>query len=69
MDELEIPFTETNAARYVGVSPAALRFWRAKGRGPLFFRAGDRLIRYRRADLDAWIEARLNASAADVEGR
>ncbi len=51
--------TPTQAAKYVGISEAALRLWRAEGKGPRFFRAGQKLIRYRRIDIDQWIEARL----------
>lgn len=53
-------FNERQAARYLGVSPATLRLWRSEGRAPRFFRAG-KLIRFRRVDLDLWIEARLSA--------
>jgi excisionase family DNA binding protein len=60
--------TSKQAAKYVGISEGALRLWRAEGRGPRFFRAGEKLIRYRRADLDSWIEARLSAPAA-IESR
>ena len=60
MSEQQNALTEREAARYVGVSPAALRLWRSEGRGPRFFRAGEKLIRYRRVDLDFWIEARLS---------
>ena len=52
--------TPKKAASYLGVSDAALRLWRSEGKGPRFFRAGEKLIRYRRADLDFWIEARLS---------
>jgi predicted DNA-binding transcriptional regulator AlpA len=41
-----------------------LRLWRAEGAGPRFFRAGEKLIRYRRSDLDKWIEHRLSAPFA-----
>ena len=50
-----------NAARYVGASEAALRLWRRRGTGPRYYTAGTKLVRYRRVDLDAWIEARLSA--------
>jgi excisionase family DNA binding protein len=60
--------TPIQAAKYIGLSEAALRLWRSQGRGPRHFKAGEKLVRYRRADLDAWIEARLSAPAA-VEGR
>ena len=53
-------FKENQAARYLGVSGAVLRLWRSEGKGPRYFRAGEKLVRYRRADLDSWIEARLS---------
>jgi len=56
----ENTFTPRQAARYLGVSDSALRHWRSRAEGPRYFRAGEKLIRYRRSDLDVWIEARLN---------
>ena len=55
--------TPVQAARYLGISKDVLRLWRSQGKGPCHFRAGEKLIRYRRNDLDAWIEARLSAPA------
>jgi predicted DNA-binding transcriptional regulator AlpA len=52
--------TPGQASKYLGVSEAALRLWRSRGEGPRHFRAGEKLIRYRRADLDSWIETRLS---------
>lgn len=54
--------TERQAAEFLQLSPATLSTWRSRrGRvardgkqGPPFLRLG-RSIRYRRADLDAWI--------------
>ena len=46
------------ASAYLGCSESVLRLWRSQNQGPRYFRAG-KLVRYRRADLDAWIEARL----------
>ena len=60
MNEQPNTLTPRKAASYLGISEAALRLWRSDGRGPRFFRAGARLIRYRRADLDLWIEASLS---------
>ncbi len=60
MNEQPNTLTPKKAASYLGISEAALRLWRSEGRGPRFFRAGEKLIRYRRADLDFWIEARLS---------
>jgi predicted DNA-binding transcriptional regulator AlpA len=56
------------AARYLGISEAVLRLWRSGSKGPRFFKAGEKLVRYRRADLDAWIEARLSGTVV-VETR
>jgi len=47
---------ETNAARYIGFTAAALKVWRRTGRGPAFIRTG-RAVRYRLSDLDAWLQA------------
>jgi predicted DNA-binding transcriptional regulator AlpA len=60
MNDQKNALTEQEAARYVGVSPAVFRLWRAGGTGPTYFRAGSKLIRYLRRDLDGWIEARLS---------
>ena len=46
------------ASQYLGVSQAALRAWKRDGRGPAFFRAG-KLLRFRKSDLDLWIQQRL----------
>ena len=64
MTEQESTLTPLKAAKYMGISEASLRLWRSEGKVPRYFRAGDKLIRYRRADLDEWIEARLSAPAA-----
>ena len=56
--------TPRQAAKYMGVSDAVLRLWRSEGKGPRYFKAGVKLVRYRRVDSDAWIESRLNAPAA-----
>lgn len=68
MIEYQSTLTSIQAAKYVGISEGALRLWRAEGTGPRYFKAGEKLVRYRRADLDAWIEARLSAPVA-VEAR
>jgi len=61
----ENALNERQAARYLGVSAGTLRLWRSQGRSPVYFRAG-KLIRFRRADLDAWIEERLSAPATSA---
>ena len=39
-----------------GLSPCTLNQWRSQRRGPAFVKVG-RLVRYRLADLDAWLQA------------
>lgn len=47
---------EPDAAQYIAYTTAALRKWRAEGRGPAYVRHG-RSVRYLRSDLDAWLAA------------
>lgn len=56
----ENALNERQAARYLGVSPGTLRLWRSENRSPRYFRAG-KLVRFRKLDLDSWIEERLIA--------
>lgn len=60
MIEQQNTLTPKKAASYLGISEAALRLWRSRGEGPRHFKAGEKLVRYRRADLDSWIESRLS---------
>ena len=64
--EQQNALTPRQAAKYIGVSEAALRLWRSRDEGPRHFRAGEKLIRYRRADLDSWIESRLSERISPV---
>ena len=47
---------KVGASEILGCAPRTLDNWRSQGRGPRFVRVG-RLIRYRIADLDAYLEA------------
>ena len=47
---------ERDAAALLGLSAATLRAWRFQRRGPAFARLG-RAVRYRRADLVAFLES------------
>jgi excisionase family DNA binding protein len=51
------------AARYVRLGKPTLDRFRLTGEGPRFAKLGG-AVRYRRADLDAWIESRLVASTS-----
>lgn len=52
------------AAAMLDVSPGTLSVWRSTGRYALPFVKIGRKVRYRRADLQAWMEARVRANGA-----
>jgi excisionase family DNA binding protein len=53
---------EQEAAAYLGVKPGTLTVWRATKRyGLPYIRVG-RLVRYRWADLERWLESRTVSS-------
>ena len=52
------------AAAILDVSPGTLSVWRSTGRYALPFLKIGRKVRYRRADLDAWLAARLRETGA-----
>lgn len=49
--------TAQQAARYLNLSIATLKSWRAKNTGPAFVKRGARLIGYLPADLAAYLKA------------
>lgn len=55
---------EQQAAEHLTVSPGTLSVWRSTGRYNLPFVKVGRMVRYRRADLDAWLEARSRESGS-----
>ena len=54
------------AAAVLGIRPQTAAAWRTTGRGPRFIRVSARRIRYRRADLDAWLDAQSRTHTRDV---
>lgn len=48
--------SELEVSASLKISPQTLRNWRAKGEGPRFVKIGKRVVRYRRSDVDAFIE-------------
>lgn len=48
-------FSEAEAAAYLHQQPRTLRLWRA-ARGLPHFKPTSKVVLYRRADLDAWLE-------------
>jgi hypothetical protein len=58
--------TEVQAADVLRLSIRTLQAWRTQRSGPSFVRAG-RAIRYRRRDLNAWMDANtVSSSCANV---
>jgi hypothetical protein len=53
------------AAALLGVTRRTLEAWRIRGGGPVYIRLSRGNIRYRPADLAAWIDARRVASTSD----
>jgi len=51
--------TPTEAAEVLGLSPRTMERWRVTGGGPRFIKAGGKSVRYRPADLLAWIDAQV----------
>jgi predicted DNA-binding transcriptional regulator AlpA len=47
------------AAAYLGCSIALMELMRREDRGPKFYKCGKRLVRYRRADLEEWMQANV----------
>lgn len=49
---------DTEVEELTGIPCGTLRWWRhkANGDGPKWFRLGPKAIRYRRSDVDAWVE-------------
>jgi len=57
----------SEAAALIGVTPATLRFWRCKGRGPRFVKLGEAKqagVAYLESDILAWRNARTFASTS-----
>ena len=51
--------TPDQAAAMLAVAPATLEKWRVKRRGPPYRKLSDRVVRYLRADLEAFIVASI----------
>lgn len=54
--------TTLEAAAYIGVTQATLNAWRCVGRYNIPFLKVGRLVKYRRRDLEAWLESRVHVN-------
>jgi excisionase family DNA binding protein len=56
--------TEKEAANFLNVAPGTLSVWRSVGRYAVpFLKVGSK-VRYRRSDLEAWLESRTRSNGA-----
>lgn len=55
---------EQEAAQFLDIAPGTLSVWRSTGRYNLKFLKVGRSVKYRRADLLAWLDARVRQSGA-----
>jgi predicted DNA-binding transcriptional regulator AlpA len=51
-------------AAILGLRPGTLEIMRCQGRGPTFVKFG-RAVRYRKADIERWIEEQSQSSTAE----
>ncbi len=56
------------AAEYLGLSASTLAKMRLRGDGPIYAKAGPRVVVYDRADLESWLAARKRTSTSDTDG-
>lgn len=55
-----------DAATYVGLSPSTLAKMRLRGDGPVYSKAGPRIVIYDKLDLDAWLSAQRRRSTSEI---
>ncbi len=57
------------AADFLGLSASTLAKMRLRGDGPIYSKAGPRVVVYDLADLEAWLTARKRSSTTDTGGQ
>ena len=56
---------EKVAGKFLGLTDRTMQGYRHRGGGPQYIRLSSRCLRYRRADLREWAEARMRTSTSD----
>lgn len=64
-DHLDKLINEREAGEFLGYSIRTLQNWRVRGGGPKFVKVSARSVRYRRRDLNEWIDAHLRANTSE----
>jgi len=59
-------FRTNEAAKYLGVAKSTLEAWRVRGGGPVFLKYGNKAVRYREPDLEAFQERSLRRNTSDA---
>ena len=57
-------FMTKEAAGYIGLKKSTLEAWRVRGGGPVFLKLG-KAVRYRKEDLENFINSRLRTSTSE----
>ena len=57
------------AADFLGLSASTLAKMRLRGDGPIYSKAGPRVVVYDLADLESWLTARKRSSTSDTGGQ
>jgi predicted DNA-binding transcriptional regulator AlpA len=60
--------TTDQAAQLAGFTRAAFNQRRLRGNGPRFVKIGPRCIRYKRADVEAWLAAHVAPELGNAHG-
>lgn len=63
---LRVALTTPEAATYMGLAVSTLNKWRCHGGGPKYSKLG-RAVRYRRPDLDRFMDETLQASCDEAK--
>lgn len=57
-------WTPAQYAEYIGISTQVAAHQRYRGNGPKYVRMGPRTIRYRKSDVDAWLEQNVETQTS-----
>ena len=58
-------YRSDDAAEYIGIAPPTLAKMRMRGDGPKYSKISNRLIIYRKADMDEWLESKQFNSTSE----
>lgn len=58
--------TEKQAADYLKVKVRTVQAWRYRGGGPQYVRGSSKYVRYRKEDVDQWLQERITSSTSEL---